>query len=194
MAGESCPEGILKDIVSTCETAPTGGMEVEAYIINRKDILSWTVDATNKSKISGLILKTGKQAYKLTGTNKSNDAGGDRVIADKMPDTYTQYFAMTGFEWDAASVENFDNLKDLVIIYQRKDQLVNTDGVFQMGGFRAGLYVTTDTFRINTDNSVRAMELASKEGQTEPYMVWTYDEGDVPTTKAALEALLTPAA
>ena len=188
-----CALGISQDIISNCTTQPTGGLEVEAYIINRSDIASITFDATNPSKFTAITLNTGKRAFKLTGVNKNMQAGSELSKTEELSNTYIHKWMFKGFQFDSASVENMDALDDLVVIYQRKDTQINADGVFQCLGLRTGLYTNADTFNTNELNGIRSIEMQSEEQQTEPYSIWTFLATDVAGSKAALAALLIPA-
>ena len=185
----ACTDGIVKAITSDCTTQKIGGLEVESYVMNRKDFIP-TFDVTNESKITDVAMAATKTAFKLTGVNKNFNAGHDRVIAEGFADTFTHYLSFKAFEVLAEDVENIDNLKDIVVIVETKNETTSGEGMFLAYGVKAGLYVTTDTLRHNADNASRNIEMASKEQETEEFSCYTVLDTDYATTKAALEALL----
>lgn len=189
----ACISGIVKDITSDCSTQKIGGLEVIAYVMNRKDFEP-TFDSTTGSLITAVSMASTTKAYKLTGVNKNFNAGHDRVIVEGFADTFTHYFSFKQFEVLAADVENVDNIADVVVIVELKNKTATGEGIFLGYGVKSGLYVSSDTERANADNASRSLELASKDQETEEYSKYTVFATDYATTKTALEALLTPAA
>lgn len=185
----ACENKIVKNITSDCETQKVAGLEQVVYLINRTDIDSITYDITNKSLVTGLDLASGEVAYKLVGTKKSLNCGSERVVSDDAPDSFKHKFMFNGYEYDSASVENMDNMADVVVIVEKKDKKVE-DGTFVIFGLGSGLYVSTDTSSENDSNGVRKIELTSQDGQLEKNSQNNLLVTDYATTKALLEGLL----
>jgi len=185
----SCIPGIAKAITSTCDTQPVGGLEVVAYIWNRVD-MAITYDGTDLNKVTGIVAVGAAVMYKFIGIKKSHNAGHDGNFPEDLADDFKHYFSMKGFESDTDSVANFDALADLCVAVEYKQKSTSGDGVFVGYGLKSGLYKTSDTRRANENNGTRSMELATKNGEGEPYSQYNILITDYATTKATLEALL----
>jgi hypothetical protein len=188
----SCSEKITKNIISNCSTQGVGGMEVEAYLLNRTDF-DFTFDGTSGNKITDIDRVGAALAYKLKGVNKNFNAGSDRAIVEGFADTYTHSASLKAFENDTLSVKDIDSMGDLVLIIERKQKTTTGDGVFVAYGVQTGLYVTSDTHRQNADNGSRSIELASRATETEQYSKYNVLATNYATTKALLDSLLVPA-
>lgn len=189
----ACTTDIAKVIVSDCSTLGRGGIEIKVWIANRKNIASITYDVTNPTKVTAMTMVTGKRFWTITGYKKNLNAGFDFVGSDDLPKKWSHYFSLKGYEYDAASVENFDSLEDVVVIYESKDKGTGADGVFRILGLKYGLYTSTDTMRANENSGSRNIELASLAGQEESHSQYTFDSGDYAATLADIVELETPA-
>jgi hypothetical protein len=185
----ACTTGIAKAITSNCSTQPVGGLEVTAYLWNRGD-MTITYDGTDLNKVTGIAAVGAALMYKFTGVKKNLNAGHDRNIADDLADSFKHYLSMKGFEFDTDSVANMDGLNDICAIVEYKQKSTTGDGVFVGYGLKSGLYITADSRRANENNSVRSLELATKDQEGEQYSQYNILITDYATTKAALEALL----
>jgi hypothetical protein len=186
----SCIDGIAKAIDSTCATQGVGGVEQKGWLMNREDIDSITqVD----NVVSALTMKSTKQAFTATIVAKSMNAGHDIKIEEGYADRYTHYASIKIFENDSAAQLNADNLKDLVVIVERKQKSTTGDGVFLMYGLEAGLYKTADSARLIENNGARLIEMATDGATGEKYSSVSFFDTDYTTTKAAIVALETPA-
>lgn len=185
-----CENKILKNITSTCETQPVGGLKATIYLINRSDITSVTYDNTKKLLVTDLTLDTGKVAYKLVGVKKALKVGSERVVADDMPDAWKHKLSFHGYEFDSASVDNLDNLGDLVAIVERNDATV-ADGTFVIYGMRTGLFPVTDIVDSNESYGIRKIDMETMEGQFEKESQLNLLSTDIATTRALLVGLLT---
>lgn len=186
----ACTTGIAKAITSNCTTQPVGGLEITAYFFNRGQ-MTITYDGTDPNKVTGIAAVGAALMYKYTGVKKNLNAGHDRNISEDMADTFKHYLALKGFEFDTDSVLNLDGLNDVCAIVEYKQKSSTGDGVFVGYGFQSGLHVTADSRRANENNAVRSMELATKDGEGEPYSQYNVLITGYAETKAALEALLT---
>lgn len=184
--------GIVKNITSDRTTQPVGGLEVTAYLCNRLE-LSPTYDATSPNKVTALSIATGKVMYKLKGVSKNLNAKHERVMSDDLADEFKHTFSFKGFEFDSPSVLNIDGLSDVCVFVVYKNKTTTGDGVIVGYGLKCGLYVTSDTREANASNSIRVLEMASKDQQTEPFSQYNVLITDYVTTLARLEELLTNA-
>ena len=189
----TCIDNITKNIVSNCTTQTVAGLETTAYVLSRTDIASYTQDVTNPSKITDIAMKSTKKAYKLEGVKKNINGGFDLVSAIDRADRYTHKCMFPIFEADAASVENADSLKDIVVIVETKHKFSAGNGTFNILGLKNGLHKTAYSRMYNDVDGVRTVELSSLEGEGEEYSQWTLLDTDYITTKALVEGLLTPA-
>ncbi|MDH3324964.1 MAG: hypothetical protein OEL89_04965 [Candidatus Peregrinibacteria bacterium] len=182
-------DAVWKDIVSNCSTALTAGIEVEACLIRRTDLVTPLYDITNKSIITGIACKLGKKAYKITGFRDNMFAGHDGVVSAEYPKRFSHVFAFKQYERAAEDIENVDNIDDFVVIVEMKDKTTTGDGTFRAYGVTKGLFITTDTARTNTDNATRSIEAASAENGLESFSHFTVFDTDTATTKAMIDAL-----
>ena len=190
---ENCNFGILADILNDCAQRPTAGAEAVAYAMNRNDIDSVTHDATNRHLVTAITMKAGTQAYKLEGFKKEIDAGADIVVTDTNPDKFNQYFKFEPWQVDAATVKALDNLSDLVIVVERKNKGLDGNGAFMILGLETGLYKSADASRLNSDSGKRIIEMTNQAEEESTVSNHVFFDTDLPTSKAALETLLTTA-
>lgn len=162
MAG-NCLDGIANNIINDCSTAPTGGLEVKAWVFNRAD-LSGTEDLANKNLITDLTVEVGKQGYYIQGFKKNLNAGHDLVVSETNVDKYTHYFNFQAWLLDAAAVLNLDGLSDLVVVVEGLNKMTDGDGALQVYGYENGLYKSTDTRRANDGDGSRNIEMTSQAG------------------------------
>lgn len=172
----SCKSRIVKNIINDCTTFINGGIEQDyVYLINRKDVAA-TFNTDNDVIVDDLTIDVetvAKPVYKLKGNGQNIIVGADRVVNTDMPDLYTHYVSFKGFQWDSASIANLDAMDDLVAVVVRKSTAL-VDGKIEIYGLQGGLSVSSDTFRSNTDNMTRTIELTSPEGSQEAHSVYTY--------------------
>lgn len=185
----ACTTDIFRNITSDCSTIGVGGLEVKAWIFQRRHIATITYDITNPSKITGITL-SGGDAYTITGFKKSLDVSSSLVKSDNMPDRYAHKFSFPIYEFKAEDVENADALNDLVVVVENKDKGANGDGTFKAYGVKYGLYVSADSLMANDNSGARNIELASLAGQEEPYSEYTVDAGADDDTRDLLDGLI----
>lgn len=181
----TCVKGIAANIISDCNTSGVGGNEVKAWIGNRTE-MTFTYDGTNPSKITAIAVASTKQLFTFVGVKKLINSGHDLVVAEDRPNKYTHYINIQGFDYAVSTVENLDNLDDVVVIVESKDKTTTGEGVFRVYGAKYGLYPTTDTARANDLNGARNIELASQSGEEEPHSNYTFIDTDYATTLQAL--------
>ena len=180
----SCEGKIVKNIINDCQSFVAGGIEQDfVYLINRSD-MTVTMNSTNDVIIDDITIADDASVYKLKGAGQNIVVGADRVVGTDIPDLYTHFVSFKGFEWDSASISNIDNMSDLVAIVKRKGTNV-VDGKLEVYGLQGGLYVSSDTFRSNTDNMTRAIEMTSMEGAQEVHSVYTYMQASTKTSPSS---------
>jgi hypothetical protein len=184
-----CITGLAKNITSDCSTSLSGGLEVEAWLINRKEV-NVTYDSVKENLITGLSMVGTAVAYKLVGIKKLLNAGHDIVVADDRPDKYKHFFSFQGFEILSEDILNLDNANDLIAVVELKDKNDTGEGIFVAYGVKKGLWKSTDTQRANDINGARNIEMTSLDGQEEPYSRYIVHNTDYATTRAMLEGLL----
>lgn len=177
----SCKGKIIKNIINDCTAFVGGGIEQDyVYLINRKD-MTVAMNSTNDVVIDDITIDSEASVYKLVGAGQNIVVGADRVVGTDLPDLYTHFLSFKGFEWDSASIRNIDQMSDLVAVVVRKSPTI-TDGKIEVYGLQGGLYVSSDTFRSNTDNMTRSIEMTSMEGAQEVHSVYVYMQA---TTKSS---------
>ena len=181
----SCKGKIVKNIINDCQSFVAGGIEQDfVYLINRSD-MTVTMNSENDVIIDDITIAEDASIYKLKGAGQNIVVGADRVVGTDIPDLYTHYISFKGFEWDSASIANIDNMSDLVAIVKRKGTNV-VDGKLEVYGLQGGLYVSSDTFRSNTDNMTRAIEMTSLEGAQEVHSVYTYMQASTKSSPSSV--------
>jgi hypothetical protein len=189
----SCTQGISAAINNDCDYTPKAGTEVILTAFNRGDIATTTVDGSNRNLITAITLESGKQAYTITGFKKSSNSGHDIVVGENLPDLYKQYISIQPWGIDSATVNELDNLSDLVIIVENKNKGVDGDGAFEIYGLETGLYKSSDTRRVNDNNGIQTIEMTTQDGEDSTVSRHVFFDTDYATTAAAVTALLTPA-
>lgn len=191
----SCLENVAQSIIADCTVQGVGGVKVKSWLLYLGDDWTFTFDATNKSKITGITPGSGVQAYTLTTSRKGLNAGHDRVIEAGRADRFTHYGSFNDYSVKAEDVEAIDKLGNFMLIVEKIDQNPDNagDGVFKAYGVEFGLYPTSDTKRENDANGARVLELTSQDGDSEKYSDYTVFDTDYATTLALLVSLETPA-
>lgn len=186
-----CTKGISKTIISDCTTQSVAGTQAKAWVANRNE-LTLTFDVTNPSKITNLVPISGAQLYPLLSVGNGLNPGFDGVFAPNRANRYAHKASFEGFEFDCASVENIDNLEDLIMIFEMRNNPDDADGTFRAFGVKQGLYKTSDAWTANDVDGARAIEMASLEGANEKFSNYTVHDTDYATTLAILVAGETP--
>jgi len=183
-----CTDGITLDIVSDCSNSGVGGLEVTAWIIQRKS-LTITYNGTVLNKITGLANVAPAVAYTIKGVKQLFNSGHEIVSAIDRPDKFAHYFNFEQFEKESAKRLNVDDIDDVVVIVESKDKL-STSSTFFVLGAKNGLWVTTDSQKANDANGSRKIQLKSLAGQEEPYSAYTLAAGSYSANLAVLTGLL----
>ncbi|HPF94187.1 MAG TPA: hypothetical protein PLV65_09620, partial [Tenuifilaceae bacterium] len=175
-------------IVSDCTTKGVAGVEVTAWMFNRKDF-TLTYDGTTPNLITNIAAVAAATTYQLTGYKMNMNVGHDVVVRADAPDGYKHFFSFKQYQVAAANILNVDNINDVVVVVEAKNKPSDADGVFLIYGAKYGLFKSADTHRINDNNAERSLELTSLDGQEEPYSRYVLLSTDYATTKALLEGL-----
>lgn len=184
-----CLTGITKAITNSCANRPAGGLEREAYILNRGDFTA-TVDGTDLNLITAIANELDKRAWKVTMVKKEGDGGADLISADNLPDLFTNHFSIQPYARDALSLANLDNMRDIVVIIELKGP--KTEGKFVILGLESGLHKIAGSHRAQENYGLPTYEFATAEGESEIYSRYVFWNASYTVTKAALETLLTP--
>lgn len=185
----NCTGVLAADIINDCTKKPIGGLEATIYLFNRNDI-SGTINPANKVQLTDLVVASTKKGYKYEGYKKTANAGFDLVVADNLPDSYTQTLSLTVWGIDSATVKALNDLNDIVAVVENKNKGVAGDGAFEVYGFETGLYKTSFTKRSNDNGGTFSIELASQSGEESSVSHHIYFETSYAASKAALEALM----
>lgn len=184
-----CLSTIAQAITNSCTDRPTKGLEKEVYLINRAN-LTVTPDGTNPVLITAMALELTTYAYKVTAVKMENNAGFDAVVADNLPNLFTNYYAIQPYGRDADTIRALDEMDDVVAVVELKGP--KSEGKFIILGLETGLHLTSASGRANDNNGLPTYEFATLAGQEELYSRYVFWDTDYDTTKTALEALLAP--
>jgi hypothetical protein len=166
----SCDKALLKNILSDCTTAGTGGLEVNAWLGRRSDLVfTYNPTAGKENIIINVENAALKKCIKITGIKKLLKAGHTAVIAENRPNKFTQTFSFEIFERLAADFLNMDQPDDVVAFIELKDKTTTGEGVFVAIGVEQGLYTSADAWDSSANNGVRTITLSSMAGQEEKY-------------------------
>ena len=185
----TCLTGITSDIINDCTNQPIGGIEQVVYAFNRED-LSATVDSTNPFLLTALAVAVGSKGYKIQGFKKTNNAGFDLEVEDTMPDKYPQFFSAVIWGIDSDTVQNLNNLNDIVIVVQNKNKGVSGSGAFEVYGFDTGLYKSSLTKRSNDNGGTFQLEMTSLSGEAPTKSHYVLLSETVAATVTMLESLM----
>lgn len=182
-----CGKDISKNVVSNCSTQQNAGIEQIVYVMNRADVVP-VFDQTQPNKMTGLSLVSGAKCYKLIGQKQNLVCGFDRVVSETRGDMFIHYLSFQAYEFDSESAFNLNDMDDLCIVVERKAKDV-LDGTFMCYGFGTGLSYTSDTYRSNSEDGVRMLEMQTQASQPEKEPYYTLVKTDYSTTKSLLEGL-----
>ena len=193
---------ISSNILYNCDNPLTMGVADTAMFVNIDDIdkEATTFNATNPLVIEQLVLKQGKQAFKVEGHNFSNKHNTELVKGT--------YGRMWEHNFNFLVFDNTPEVKKwvndaiearFVIIHQNMynrqvgDNKGNT--VYEILGYNLGLEIKVATRDTEDEESMGGwvIEAGCHERIKESNMPYTFYNTDLATTKAAIDALLTPA-
>lgn len=186
----SCLAKVAAVITNTCSIVPVSGLEVKGWLLNRADA-TFTENGANEVLITAVAMASTTRTWPITAVKKENNAGFDVVLADNLPDLFSNYFAFQPYERDSDSVKHFNNMDDVVAIVELKGP--KTEGCFIILGYNNGLHKSAVTWRALDNNGIPTYEMSSREGEQEKYSRRVFWATDYDTTLAALVTSETPA-
>lgn len=188
-----CLAGISGDILKDCSKPPKRGIEKVAYVYNRSEV-DITYDGTNKNLITNIVPKSGAQGYKIEGKDLDMNAGHSLVVSDTLPDKYLQTFNFAAWLLDSDATNNLDNFEDLVVVVESKNKYTDTsgNGTFKCYGAETGLYKSADDHTANDNSGSRLMTVSNRAEEESSVSSHIVFDTDYATTKALLDASLTP--
>lgn len=93
MALGTCSSTVANDLLKNCSDVVVGGLEKEAYLINREDIDIAATKATlvvgSNNIYSGLVLKVGKKGYKCSNITNEKTTKVDGTFNNKFQHVIT---------------------------------------------------------------------------------------------------------
>lgn len=185
-----CTGKITADIDVDCDNLPVAGIEIDVVLINIDDIKrdTTTVNATNRTVLDNLDLKTGKTGYKFTGVKQSNGKSYELVKKDNMPDKWKHLFSGVIFAPSADNKLQLANLalgnKYVVVVEQKWKGADNADA-FEVSGFYSGLELLSAKNSSKENDNTISFELGSADGFEEPIMPMTLLDTSYTATKTA---------
>ena len=191
----SCYNKLVNDIALDCDNQATSGIEVNTLIINREDIdyAATTFDATNKSLITSLELKSGtNKGILLEGVKQINFADSEVVTAE---DTYNKFKHGFYGRIESLSAENRQAIDDMVnnpygfvVVVEKKWKGANQDSSFVVLGWTNGLHISEGKEATNELDGTFNFKLSSLDTNLEPNNPKIVLETDYDTTKTAFMA------
>ena len=190
-----CDSLIAQDIDFACADLVTKGLEHDGIIINRDDIdfSATTFNSTNPNIIESLVLKSGKQGYKViqqgntpfTGTQSTLEVGTYR-------NTWTHQIPLAILANDPDTCKDIiDGLANgtFVAILRNKFKGTSGDAEYQVYGYTQGLVASEGTNDKYSEDTDGGWLITLQETGTRQSAMWFFDT-DAATTLAAYEALL----
>lgn len=188
-----CTNVVSQDLSASCTNPMYEGMAPKAYLYNREEIASVT---QNDNVVSAISMLSGKKGYAVQMVSKTpyNNTANTLNSGDNR-NTVDKAFAVI-LQDDGPLVGK--NVKqpllngEFVVVYETKWNNTTGDAKFRIAGLETGLKMTgyDQNFNDTATGSGTAIVLTETAAPTPD--IYFYDT-DVPTTRAALEATLTPA-
>lgn len=152
----ACSNKITAAISNSC--TPVKGFD-KIWLGNRTE---WTVTKT-ENEVS--IAKIGSvKLYTAEGYKDFANGGHDGAIKDMLPTSFIQKISLNLTVGTAAAQKNIDKADDLIVFAKRK----GTSQILAYG-VTTGLWKTSQAQMANDNNSLIAVEFATREGEEEEY-------------------------
>lgn len=183
--------------VAGCTNNPVAGLEYSFYAYNRSDIdLTATTFGTD-GEIDNLVLTAPAVGYKFTAKGTANDVQIDMVEGKFTNDQWSHIFNTVVFDNTAATKKNIIKKfpsSDLVIVYENKWKGLAGASAFEAAGWSVGMTGKAVQRKSNDAETQGAwkVSLGTPKEQTEDNPAINVFDTDYATTKAMLEATLTP--
>ncbi len=186
---------IAADQLRDCNSIIIKGIEQSILLINRCDILSYTVDKTSTThKATSIVLNTAALGYLIQGVSGKTlfTAGHSKNENDDAPDDVTHFVNLRGWnltESNLAYVRELIKGADLVAITLDKADPLDVNK-YKVYGLENGLKLGDYAQNTGENRGAFIYTLTSKDPdfETDPPLVWL--ETDVATTDAKYAAKL----
>jgi hypothetical protein len=188
--------GITQGAAYDCANPIQSGVKAKVTLIDKDNIVSKT-EGANSSVITDLTLASTTQGFLYEGFRQSHDAQVE-LVAQTFTVGYDHIVNFQVFDISSDQKVNLEKLalSKVVAVIENMNVVGNADSVFEVYGFDAGLEVvlltrlardleTGGSFTVNLKTS----DNEGKEAKL-PLSFW---DTDYATTKAKVDALLTPA-
>ena len=186
--------GISSGIVYDCDNPIVPGVVPDLILFNLRDIATITYDVTKTHIITDIALSSGNQAYKFEGFRQSMRPQAN-FVRQPYVNAYDHQIELQVFGITADDKKNLESmaLGKIVAVVENLDK---TDEVtFEVFGLDVGLEVM-GLSRINADvetgGSYSLNLMTPDDAGKEPKLPANWFDTDYATTKAKVEALLTP--
>lgn len=190
----SCFTKLITDLTFDCDNIPVSGIEVNALIINREDIdyVATTFDATYKSLITSLELKTGvNKGILLEGIKQTNFADSEVVVAEDTFNKFKHGFAgrITAMTKETrADIDNMVNYPHgFVVVVEKKWKGAGSASAFVVLGWKNGLHISEGKEATNELDGMFNFKLSSQDIALEPKNPYIVLETNYDTTKTAFD-------
>lgn len=187
-----CPALVADNITCNCTNPIFTGLEEIGYIINKRDIASWTVDTNNDHIMKAVALLTGKKAYKIYNPTKTPFTGAKTTMVEGA--VRNKFDKVVPFilpnDGPGVAKDIVDQLAngEFVVILANKWENTTPNNKFEIYGKDKGMRATAienDKYSEDTDGGW-SIELTESATPISAY--YLYDT-DVATTRTALENL-----
>ena len=180
-----------------CANPIAAGVNQRLLLINLDDIDAVTYDVTLTTLISDITLGAGrKAAFAFEGVRQSLNPQ-TAFVPQNVSVGYDHQIDFLVFDITQEQKDNLEKmaLGKLVAIVENKNAVGNGNSVFEVFGLNVGLEVQSNV-RINADlESAGAFQVSLKTSDNEgkePKLPQSWFDTDYDTTKAKVDALLTP--
>ena len=188
--------GIIQGAAYSCDNPIVPGVVPDIILFNLKDIASVTYDAVETHIITDITLVSTKQAWSFEGFRQSARPQYE-YVKQQFSTAYNHMIDLQVFDITADQKKNLEAmaLAKIVAVVQNLDK---TDTVpYEVYGLDVGLEINTLTriaADLETAGSFSLQLMTPEDAGKEPKMPPSWWDTDYPTTKAKVDALLTPAA
>ena len=186
-----CDDVIAYDVQVDCAELPVAGLEDDAVLINRSDIDfdACVFDNTQTNIVTDLVLKTGKQGYKVKQMKTSFNGTKWEQAEGTYRNGAKHTFAFVNPDRSAKGKELDSLILNGKFVAVIENKAAPDNGKFEILGFHTGLSVPTVSrdYVATEVGGVTAITLASNEN--EPKAPYCYYKTSLAVTRAAFEAL-----
>jgi hypothetical protein len=189
--------GITAGTDYDCDSPIVPGVNQRLILGNLDDIEAVSYNTTNTTIIEGITLKSGKSAYVYQGVRQSLNPSYE-LVPGTVSVGYNHMVNFLAFQISQAVKDNLEKmaLGKLFAVVENKNAVGNENSIFEVYGLNVGMEATVIT-RLPADqetNGAFTINLVTPEAEgKEPKMPQSWFLTDYATTKALVDALLTPA-